>query len=56
MLAGLVEIGGATRNDPSPEPEAITIPGARVIYIEPIEPIPNQNWGDRPFTKDMIFR
>ena len=53
MLAGLVEIGGATRHDPSPEPEAITIPGARVIYIEPI---PNQNWGDRPFTKDMIFR
>jgi hypothetical protein len=54
MLAGLVEIGGATRNDPSPEPDAIRIPGARVIHIEPIEPIPN--WGDRPFTKDMIFR
>ena len=60
VLVGLVEIGGATRNDPpSYRPEAITIHGARVIHIEPLEPtqpMPDQNWGDRPFTKDMKGR
>ena len=64
LLAGtfvaLAAVGTATKSDPpSPEPEIITAPfpeGPRVIHLEPIPTPPELNWGDRPFTEDMIIK
>jgi hypothetical protein len=56
MFATLASVGSATKGDPDPpEPERIIVPeGPRVIHLEPIPP--KLNWGDHPFTKDMIVR